>query len=119
MDPRIGILNSGVHYAFVDGYDKPEFRGTLAEVERALGIEIKTAQVTRRRSLKRYEVTVTPAVVGYTSTGYGGGSERHGSYTVEIDAETARKAEQEARKAYRDEEGRMAPGVTCKARRVD
>lgn len=37
-DPRIGVLNSGVYYAFVDGPHKPETRGTLEEVEIALGL---------------------------------------------------------------------------------
>ncbi len=38
MDSRIGVLGSGVFYAFPNGYDKPEVRGTLNEVEAALGI---------------------------------------------------------------------------------
>ena len=38
MDSRIGVLNSGQFYAFVNGYDQPEVRGTLAEVETALGL---------------------------------------------------------------------------------
>lgn len=48
MDPRIGILcceGKQVFYAFVDGYHKPEFRGTLDQVEVALGI--RTAPVAR------------------------------------------------------------------------
>lgn len=38
MDARIGILNNGEYYAFVDGYDAPEVRGTLEAVETALGL---------------------------------------------------------------------------------
>jgi hypothetical protein len=38
LDPRIGVLNSGVYYAFAHGYNKPETRGTLEEVEIALGL---------------------------------------------------------------------------------
>ena len=38
LDPRIGILNSGQFYAFANGYDQPETRGTLEEVETALGL---------------------------------------------------------------------------------
>ena len=38
LDPRIGTLNSGLFYAFVDGYDKPEFSGSLDQVEVALGL---------------------------------------------------------------------------------
>lgn len=46
MDSRIGKLNNGQFYAFVDGYDAPEFRGTLEEVEVALGLREKTPEVT-------------------------------------------------------------------------
>lgn len=38
LDPRIGVLNSGVYYAFVNGYHAPEVRGTREEVEIALGL---------------------------------------------------------------------------------
>ncbi|AFU86755.1 hypothetical protein D869_gp159 [Caulobacter phage CcrRogue] len=38
IDPRIGVLNSGVYYAYVNGYHQPETRGTLEEVEIALGV---------------------------------------------------------------------------------
>lgn len=38
LDPRIGVLNSGKFYAFVNGYDQPEFVGTLNEVEVKLGL---------------------------------------------------------------------------------
>ncbi len=36
LDPRIGVLNSGKYYAFVNGYDHPETVGTLEHVQRAL-----------------------------------------------------------------------------------
>lgn len=38
LDPRIGMLNSGKFYCFPDGHGKPEFIGTLEEVEIALGL---------------------------------------------------------------------------------
>lgn len=38
LDPRIGMLNSGKFYAFVNGYDKPETVGSLEQVEAALGL---------------------------------------------------------------------------------
>jgi hypothetical protein len=53
LDPRIGKLNSGLFYAFVNGYDRPEFVGTLKEVEIELGVRLK---VTNRRL---YIVTMT------------------------------------------------------------
>ncbi len=34
--PEIGLLNNGDRYAFVNGYDKPEVRGTLAHVKAAV-----------------------------------------------------------------------------------
>lgn len=38
LDPRIGMLNSGKFYCFPNGNGKPEFMGTLEEVEAALGL---------------------------------------------------------------------------------
>ncbi|TES65655.1 hypothetical protein E2P84_36620 [Burkholderia cepacia] len=64
LDPRIGMLNNGKFYAFVNGYDKPEIIGTLDEVETALGLR-KAATVRRvRKSLrglpfKTYNVHMT------------------------------------------------------------
>lgn len=37
LDPRIGQLVNGQFYAFLDGYDQPEFRGSLGEVKNAIG----------------------------------------------------------------------------------
>lgn len=114
MDPRIGVLNSGVHYAFVNGYDQPEVRGTREQVEVALGLRTAPAARARRLpSLKRYEVTVTPSVVGHSSAG------AHGQYVEEVDALNSRDAITKARRAYRDEEGRFAPVATFRAKRVD
>ncbi|POR07681.1 hypothetical protein [Diaphorobacter sp. LR2014-1] len=39
LDPRIGMLASGLYYAFVHGPHKPETIGTLAEVHAALGLQ--------------------------------------------------------------------------------
>jgi hypothetical protein len=38
MDDRIGILNSGTYYAYVNGYNQEPVMGTLEEIESALGI---------------------------------------------------------------------------------
>lgn len=116
MDPRIGILQTEqgvVFYAFAHGYDKPETRGSRAEVEHALGLRAKPAP--RKTTIKLYQVKVTPAVVGYTSTGYGGGSETHGAYTVEVYAQNAKEAISKARRQRRDEEGRFAVSATFRA----
>lgn len=62
IDSRIGILNSGVHYAFINGYDAPEFRGTLEEVEIALGIREpseKREVITSASNEDHYTVTMT------------------------------------------------------------
>lgn len=54
LDPRIGVLNSGRFYAFVNGYDRPEFTGTREEVEVALGIRIaRTACVASKQIASR------------------------------------------------------------------
>lgn len=119
MDPRIGVLNSGVHYAFVDGYDKPEFRGTREEVEVRLGLRpAPVAKPKRPRSVYLYRVKVTPSVIGYTSTGFGGGSETHGAYFIEVYAANGKEAISKARKERRDEEGRFAVPATFKAERI-
>lgn len=36
LDPRIGCLSNGDHYAFCDGYERPMTRGTLPQVQAAL-----------------------------------------------------------------------------------
>lgn len=38
LDPRIGKLNSGLFYAYVNGHNKPPTFGTQEEVEAALGL---------------------------------------------------------------------------------
>lgn len=38
MDARIGQLNSGKFYAYIDGYNAEPFIGTLEEVQVALGL---------------------------------------------------------------------------------
>lgn len=58
LDPRIGQLNSGQFYAFVDGYDRPETVGTLDRIEAALGLrERPTASPVA--SQKVWNVTLT------------------------------------------------------------
>lgn len=58
IDPRIGKLNSGQFYAFVNGYDNPEFRGTLEEVEAALGLRAHPVKVDRVDAGGFYMVTL-------------------------------------------------------------
>lgn len=63
MDSRIGILNSGKFYAFANGYDQPEIRGTLEEVEIALGLRdpasvIKAPATATVNHDDRYTVTL-------------------------------------------------------------
>lgn len=68
MDPRIGILMRGghhVHYAFVDGYDKPAFEGTREAVEERLGRLDSSSPIpqtghgrVRHRPLKTWNVTM-------------------------------------------------------------
>ena len=111
MDRRIGILVNGgkaIYYAFLHGYHKPEFRGTLEEVERALGIEPTPpapAPAPKKNRAREYIVKVTPRIVSHTGTFY------DGPYEVEITAESHAKAITKARAARFDEEGRF--GVRC------
>lgn len=57
MDSRIGVLNSGQFYAFANGYDQSEIRGTLEEVERALGLR-PAVHVVAKPADDRYDVTL-------------------------------------------------------------
>lgn len=38
LDPRIGCLNGGRFYAYINGYANPPTIGTLSEIESALGV---------------------------------------------------------------------------------
>lgn len=113
LDPRIGTLNNGTYYAFVNGYGKPETRGTLAEVELALGIRVKVAApaTAKRQTLHAYTVTVTPTMTTYGSHG------TSGEYTVELTARTAAEAIKQAREQRRDVEGRYGVPATFHAKR--
>ena len=59
MDARIGKLNSGKFYAFVNGYDQEAVTGTLAEVEAALGIEQAAPVEPVKVKRMLYAVTMT------------------------------------------------------------
>lgn len=126
LDPRIGVLNSGVHYAFVNGYHQPEFKGTREEVERELGIRApaptdtpsslhKTSEKRERSTIKKlheYEVTVTPTVVSYA------GLTLLDAYVVSVFAATNAAAISAARKQRRESEGRYAVPASYRAKRV-
>lgn len=58
IDPRIGKLNSGQFYACTNGYDKPEFVGTLEEVEAALGLPVRVPKKADTAPLKMWNVVV-------------------------------------------------------------
>jgi hypothetical protein len=111
LDPRIGKLNSGRFYAFADGYDKPETVGTLAQVERALGIEFKTMAAPAK--LRAYAVTMTPRITVYA------GSSVIGEHTSTIVARTAAEAISEARRQYREAEGAERVPATFTAKLAD
>ena len=57
LDPRIGVLSSGTHYAFVCGYDKEPFLGSRCEVEAALGVHTNARAAAR--SLVAWDVRIT------------------------------------------------------------
>lgn len=60
LDPRIGQLNNGRFYAYVDGYEKEPFIGTLEDVKEALGIlgQYPPAGQSQKGAGKRYTVVV-------------------------------------------------------------
>lgn len=134
LDPRIGILNSGEHYAFVNGYSQPEFRGTREAVEEQLWLRAtqavrpsiakasskKTSSLeaaTRKKHLSpkklyEYEVTVTPTVVSYA------GHTILDAYLLTVYAATNAAAISAARKQRRESEGRYAVPASYSAKRV-
>ena len=87
MDQRIGTLNSGKCYAYVNGYNAEPVTGTLAEVETALGLRKPAKPV---RQVRTYAVTVTPGVESWNVK----------EYTVEIDARDRNEAIRRAREQY-------------------
>ena len=122
LDARIGMLNGGRFYCFPNGYGAPEFVGTLEEVEASLGLrappsrplapasQAKTRRSSESISLRDYEVTVTPAVVLHAGTWAGT------AYVVKVSARNRDEAIRLARAERRDNEGRMAPPATYRAR---
>lgn len=56
LDQRIGQLNNGRYYAFVNGYDKPEFVGALDEVQCALGLRQQQPVAARAHNMTLWDV---------------------------------------------------------------
>lgn len=113
LDPRIGKLANGQFYAFHRGYSNPEVIGSLADVERALGIPLTKEpkkSLQPKTQLQAFLVTVTPSVTTFA------GSSTFGEYTVEIRAATASQAISEARRARRETEGRYGVPAQFKAK---
>ena len=114
-DPRIGILmRVGVHvfYAYLSGHGNPPFEGTLAEVERALGVVPASGATppkvisnpkprkTVEQLSRRYLVSVVPEMVTYSS------QHTHGAWSEHLYAESNSKAVSEMRRRIREENGR-------------
>lgn len=92
MDARIGKLNSGKFYAFADGHDKPEFVGTLEEVEARLSGG-EAPRKTKSTVLRRYIVSAKLKFPSCFNSGY----------EFEIRATTKALAIQSARRKAQDE----------------
>ena len=115
LDSRIGQLGNGHYYCFHNGYDKPEFVGTLEQVEIALGLRQPpkkqvSPQPRASQRLRTYVVTITPRFVMYAD------SATFGEYTVEVDAKSNAEAISVARKERTENEGRFAVPATYRAR---
>ena len=121
LEPRIGRLNSGKFYAFVEGYDKPEFVGTLEEVEIRLGLRQPASKKNRTvatKALRDYDVTVTPKIVTYSGGGWATGGQTFGAYTVRVSAHTSSEAIKKVRQGRNEEEVRYGVKATYRAKRV-
>lgn len=102
-------------YAFLHGNEKPETRGTLAEIETALGLRPAELpqrvpaeeQVARnqRGGLRPYLVTITPKIVTYA------GTQTFGETNERLFAKSRDEAIKKARAKVREAEGTM--GVAC------
>jgi len=113
-DPRIGKLNSGKFYCFQDGHGKPEFIGSLEEVEVALGLRQPIARESKpakkQGELRDYIVTITPRRITYA------GCATFGEYAVEVVARSNNDAITTARRERNESEGRYGVPATYRAR---
>ena len=89
LDPRIGTLNSGKFYAYVNGHSAEPVTGSLVEVEVALGLRKAAPKV------RTFLVTVTPGVVSWNVQ----------QYQVEVDARDRNEAIRRAREQYNENVG--------------
>lgn len=105
LDPRIGLLNRGKHYAYVNGYDKEAVLGKCQEVEMALGLRVKDRCVPRP-----YAVNVTPNIMAY-SGGWSGTE-----YTVEVLAINRLDTIKSVKRERREVDGRNAVLAQYRAR---
>lgn len=132
LDPRIGILSRAegiAFYAYDRGYDYEPVKGSLNEVERAIGIPLSSVapcdqeglNVTpgkplrkivagEMNKLKRYAVTAIPSVVLYSSGAIIGESVEY------VDAVNRSDAIQQVRKRIREVNGRYGPRFTFTAK---
>lgn len=100
LDPRIGALATGRFYAFVNGYDKPHFEGTLHQVEQALGLRRQEGSAAAR-AYRDWDVRL--------SFEYPAWDEREGIWYRGISARTKAEANRAARhQAHGD--GHLAGG---------
>lgn len=107
LDPRIGRLLSGRYYCFPNGYDKPEFIGTLEKVKSALGI---LGSAKKDQDCRNYEVIVTPVITAYA------GSVVFDECSVRVCARSHAEAIKIVRRKRYDEEGRHGVKAAYRAR---
>jgi hypothetical protein len=100
MDPRIGQLNSGLFYAFINGYDQPEVSGTRQQVEAALGLDVEPETPV---------AVVCPLWDVKLSFQYPAWDEQDGLWYRGIEADSKAEANAWARKLARDD-GHLSGG---------
>ena len=72
MDSRIGKLNSGTYYAYVNGYNQEPVMGTLEDVEIALGLRQKaTVTAQKAENVKTYVVRIVSKYPSYNEPAEG------------------------------------------------
>jgi hypothetical protein len=107
LDPRIGTLNSGKCYAYVNGYAAEPVVGSLEEVELALGLRKPVAAAKPARTVRTFVVTVTPGVTSWNVQ----------EYEVRVNARDRNEAMRRARAEYNDSVGIINNGAcTVRAR---
>lgn len=109
MDARIGILNSGLYYAYADGYDAEPTTGTLHDVMSALGLVNPGEEAKKPGTINKAEISSFKTYNVNISFEYPAWNEREGIEYQGITAKTKRDAIRIVR-SLADSDGHLGTG---------